>query len=138
MSADEALGLIIEDYCEANGIGISEFSRKANVSRAYINKIISNKLGKYGVSTTIKEQIAKGLDITDTQLSSLIKEYKKNKTKKNLLLQKKEFNEDELIIKINNQLKNLNNEQLEKIHEILANSNDEKLELLIKTLENMK
>lgn len=137
MNADETLGLIIEDYCKTHGISISEFSRKSNVSRAYINRIIGNKLGKFGVSTTIKELIADGLDMTYTELSDLIKKYQNNEHHK-ILATENNSEEDELIVEINNQLKKLNNDQLKKIHDIVANSDGEKLELLMNSLENMK
>ena len=60
MSNEEALALIIKKYCVVHNISYSEFARETGVSRAYINRIISNKCGKFGISSTIKELIAKG------------------------------------------------------------------------------
>ena len=78
MSNEEALALIIKKYCVVHNISYSEFARETGVSRAYINRIISNKCGKFGISSTIKELIAKGLHTSMPQLEQQIEQYKNN------------------------------------------------------------
>ena len=123
MSNEKALAIIIENYCDSHNISHSEFARQSKVSRAYINKITANKCGKFGVSSTIKELIAKGLKISTAQLENKIEQCKNG----NLKLEEKNI---DIISNINNELKKFNPNDLEIILAILSNSNSEKLKFI--------
>lgn len=132
MNADEALGQIILNYCITHGMSIGDYSKKSGVSKGYISKITKNKIGKYGVSSTIKESLAKGMDTTPAELEKQIENY-----------QNDDFNpldipDDDFIVKINNKLKNLNNSDAEKIYNIVSNASSNQLEILCDLLKNMK
>lgn len=131
MSNEEALAIIIENYCIRHGISHSEFARKAGVSRAYINRITGNKCGKFGVSSTIKELIAKGLNISLAQLEKQIEQCKNNE------LNIDNLNAD-IIANISNDLKKFNADDLEIIYEIVSKSNSERLKVINGLLKNMK
>lgn len=131
MSNEEALAIIIENYCINKNISHSEFGRKSGVSRAYINKITANKCGKFGVSSTIKELIAKGLNITTSQLEKKIEQCKNNELKIDESIV-------DLISNITNELKKYNLNDLNIIYSIISKSNTEKLKLIDNILNNMK
>ncbi len=131
MSNEKALAIIIENYCDSHNISHSEFARQSKVSRAYINKITANKCGKFGVSSTIKELIAKGLKISTAQLENKIEQCKNG----NLKLEEKNI---DIISNINNELKKFNPNDLEIILAILSNSNSEKLKFINDLVKNMK
>lgn len=131
MNNEEALAIIIENYCVKHGISHSEFARKAGVSRAYINKITGNKCGKFGVSSTIKELIAKGLNISTPQLEKQIEQCKNNELKIDNVTA-------DIITSISNELKKFNADDLEIMYEIVNNSNSERLKVINNLLKNMK
>lgn len=131
MSNEEALAIIIENYCISHNISHSEFGRKSGVSRAYINKITANKCGKFGVSSTIKELIAKGLNISTSQLEKQIEQCKNGDLKA-------EVSNNDIISNISNELKKFNSDDLEIIHDILSNSNSERLKIINNLVKNMK
>ena len=131
MSNEKALAIIIENYCDSHNISHSEFARQSKVSRAYINKITANTCGKFGVSSTIKELIAKGLKISTAQLENKIEQCKNG----NLKLEEKNI---DIISNINNELKKFNPNDLEIILAILSNSNSEKLKFINDLVKNMK
>ncbi len=131
MSNEKALAIIIENYCDSHNISHSEFARQSKVSRAYINKITANKCGKFGVSSTIKELIAKGLNISTAQLEARIEQYKNGELKK-------ETKNIDIISNINNELRKFNSDDLEIIHDMLSNSNSEKLKIVNNLIKNMK
>lgn len=132
MNTDEALGQIILNYCRTHGMSIGDFSKKSGVSKGYISKITKNKIGKYGVSSTIKELLASGMNTTPVELEKLIENY-----------QNDDFNpldvpDDDFIVKINNKLKKLNNADAEKIYSIVSNASSDQLQILCDLLKNMK
>lgn len=132
MSKDEALGRIILDYCRTHNLSISAFARQSNISKGYISKITNNENGKWGVSSTIKELIANGMKISTVELEQLIEQYQE--TNQGII----EIPEDNVITKINNELKKFNADDLEIIYGIITNSSSEKLEILHNLLKNMK
>ena len=132
MSNEEALALIIKKYCVVHNISYSEFARETGVSRAYINRIISNKCGKFGISSTIKELIAKGLHTSMTQLEKQIEQYKNNNDVK--------FDDEtaNIISSIVSELKKYDINDLETIQSIISESNSQRLKIIYNLLKNMK
>lgn len=132
MSNEEALALIIKKYCVVHNISYSEFARETGVSRAYINRIISNKCGKFGISSTIKELIAKGLHTSMPQLEKQIEQYKNNNDVK--------FDDEiaNTISSIVNELKKYDINDLETIQSIISESNSQRLKIIYNLLKNMK
>ena len=132
MSNEEALALIIKKYCVVHNISYSEFARETGVSRAYINRIISNKCGKFGISSTIKELIAKGLHTSMPQLEKQIEQYKNNNDVK--------FDDEtaNIISSIVSELKKYDINDLETIQSIISESNSQRLKIIYNLLNNMK
>lgn len=132
MSNEEALALIIKKYCVVHNISYSEFARETGVSRAYINRIISNKCGKFGISSTIKELIAKGLHTSMPQLEKQIEQYKNNNDVK--------FDDEtaNIISSIVSELKKYDINNLETIQSIISESNSQRLKIIYNLLKNMK
>lgn len=132
MSNEEALALIIKKYCVVHNISYSEFARETGVSRAYINRIISNKCGKFGISSTIKELIAKGLHTSMPQLEKQIEQYKNNNDVK--------FDDEtaNIISSIASELKKYDINDLETIQSIISESNSQRLKIIYNLLKNMK
>ena len=132
MSNEEALALIIKKYCVVHNISYSEFARETGVSRAYINRIISNKCGKFGISSTIKELIAKGLHTSMPQLEKQIEQYKNNNDVK--------FDDEtaNIISSIVSELKKYDINDLETIQSIIYESNSQRLNIIYNLLKNMK
>ena len=132
MSNEEALALIIKKYCVVHNISYSEFARETGVSRAYINRIISNKCGKFGISSTIKELIAKGLHTSMPQLEQQIEQCKNNNDIK--------FDDEiaNTISSIVNELKKYDINDLETIQSIISESNSQRLKIIYNLLKNMK
>lgn len=133
MSKEEAIRLIILDYCSTHDISTSEFARKCGISKAYISKIVNKGLGKYGISSTIQNLLATGIKITDNvEFEKLIKQYQNNN--------QVEYNavKNSIITKISDNLDKYNEKDLEIINSIIENSNSEKLSLLYDLLKNMR
>ena len=132
MSNEEALALIIKKYCVVHNISYSEFARETGVSRAYINRRISNKCGKFGISSTIKELIAKGLHTSMPQLEKQIEQYKNNNDVK--------FDDEtaNIISSIVSELKKYDINDLETIQSIIYESNSQRLKIIYNLLKNMK
>ena len=132
MSNEEALALIIKKYCVVHNISYSEFARETGVSRAYINRIISNKCGKFGISSTIKELIAKGLHTSMPQLEKQIEQYKNNNDVK--------FDDEtaNIISSIVSELKKYDINDLETIQSIISESNSQRLKIIYNLFKNMK
>ena len=132
MSNEEALALIIKKYCVVHNISYSEFARETGVSRAYINRIISNKCGKFGISSTIKELIAKGLHTSMPQLEKQTEQYKNNNDVK--------FDDEtaNIISSIVSELKKYDINDLETIQSIIYESNSQRLKIIYNLLKNMK
>lgn len=132
MSNEEALALIIKKYCVVHNISYSKFARETGVSRAYINRIISNKCGKFGISSTIKELIAKGLHTSMPQLEQQIEQCKNNNDVK--------FDDEiaNTISSIVNELKKYDINDLETIQSIISESNSQRLKIIYNLLKNMK
>lgn len=132
MSNEEALALIIKKYCVVHNISYSEFARETGVSRAYINRIISNKCGKFGISSTIKELIAKGLHTSMPQLEQQIEQCKNNNDVK--------FDDEtaNIISSIVSELKKYDINDLETIQSIISESNSQRLKIIYNLLKNMK
>lgn len=132
MSNEEALALIIKKYCVVHNISYSEFARETGVSRAYINRIISNKCGKFGISSTIKELIAKGLHTSMPQLEQQIEQCKNNNDVK--------FDDEieNTISSIVSELKKYDINDLETIQSIISESNSQRLKIIYNLLKNMK
>ena len=72
MTKEQALKLIILDYCSEHNLMPIEFARKCELSKSYISKIINEKFGSVGISLTYLERIANGLNMKIVDLQNLI------------------------------------------------------------------
>lgn len=131
MEKEEAIRLIILDYCEAHRITPTQFARNSGISKSYISKIMKKQFGKVGISMTYTELIAKGMKINMVDFQKLIEQYKDNNEENNQ-------NKDIIIAEINNNLRNLAIKDLELLHSYLVNIDSKKLDILHSTLKNMK
>lgn len=131
MSKEEAIRLIIQEYCNFHNITPTEFARSSGISKSYISKIMLKQYGKVGISMTYTELIATGMKISMVDFQKLIEQYKEKKTANEL---KKEM----IIAEINDNMRTLSKEELELLHSILVNINSEKLNILHNMLKNMK
>lgn len=131
MSKEEAIRLIILDYCQTHKITPTEFARNSKISKSYISKILKKQFGKVGISMTYTELIAKGMKINMIEFQKLIELYK---TKDENDIQNKEI----IIAEINSEIRNLEKEDLKLLHSCLVNINTERLNILHSILENMK
>ena len=52
MTKDQAIKKILLDYLRLKNMSLSEFSRKSNTSKAFLSKILNDRVGKYGISIT--------------------------------------------------------------------------------------
>ena len=132
MSKEEAIRLIILDYCDLHRITPTQFAKDSGISKSYISKIMKKQYGKVGISMTYTELIATGMKISMLDFQRLIEQYK-TKDDNN------PYNHDNEIIitQINNELRNFKKEDLEVLHSILANIDSEKLNILHSILKNM-
>lgn len=131
MSKEEAIRLIILNYCQTHNITPTEFARNSKISKSYISKILKKQFGKVGISMTYTELIAKGMKINMIEFQKLIELYK---TKDENDIQSKEI----IIAEINSEIRNLEKEDLKLLHSCLVNINTERLNILHSILENMK
>ncbi len=134
MSKEEAIRLIILDYCNNHNITPTEFARKAEISKPYINKIVNNKHGKYGISMTFSEKIAQGMNIDMVEFQKMIKKLQQNENAKIDF----DISKESIINNINEELYKFPKSDLDVIHSIIKNSNSEKLNILHSFLKNMK
>lgn len=130
MSKEEAIKLIITDYCKAHNITPTNLGEKAGVSKAHIHKIMNLKWGKLGISMTYTELLANGMGYSMVEFQELIEKYQQN--------DKCNLETKPLINKINKELENFNEKELVILTDILHNVNSEKLELILNLLKNMK
>ena len=114
-------------------MSLSEFSRKSNTSKAFLSKILNDRVGKYGISITYMSLIAKGMNLDEVEFQGLIKEYQDKENDQNNLMTKKSIN----IAEIKNILEGKSEDEIEIIHYIISNSNIGDLQTLQKFLRSM-
>lgn len=132
MCIEDAVRLIILDYCEKHRMTPTEFSRKAKISKATISKIMNHKYGKIGISNTILDLIANGLDLQLYELNKLIKEYQNGTPPSTDNLEK-----ERLVSLITKSLDKYNEEDLNILHRIILGSDSKDLKR-IDIIINMK
>ncbi len=130
MTKEEAIRLIILDYCKAHNITPTNLGEKAGISKSHIHKIMNLKWGKFGISMTYTEMIANSMGYTMVEFQEMIDKYKQN--------EKCDLKTKPLINKINRELENFSEEDLVKIDNIINNINSEKLDIILNLLKNMK
>ena len=72
MSKEEAIRLIILDYCDMHRITPTQFAKDSGISKSYISKIMKKQYGKVGISMTYTELIATGMKISMLDFQRLI------------------------------------------------------------------
>lgn len=75
MKREEAIRLIIIDYCNSHGITPTEFARNSGISKSYMSKINKKQWGKTGISMTYCALLAAGMNMDEIQFQTLIKKY---------------------------------------------------------------
>ncbi len=133
MTKDQAIKKILLDYLRLKNMSLSEFSRKSNTSKAFLSKILNDRVGKYGISITYMSLIAKGMNLDEVEFQGLIKEYQDKENDQNNLMTKKSIN----IAEIKNILEGKSEDEIEIIHYIISNSNIGDLQTLQKFLRSM-
>lgn len=133
MTKDQAIKKILLDYLRLKNMSLSEFSRKSNTSKAFLSKILNDRVGKYGISITYMSLIAKGMNLDEVEFQGLIKEYQDKENDQNNLMSKKSIN----IAEIKNILEGKSEDEIEIIHYIISNSNIGDLQTLQKFLRSM-
>ena len=133
MSREDAVRLILIDFCDNNRISPTEFGRNSNVSKSSISKIMNHKYGHIGISGTILGLIANGMGIELCDLEKLIEAYQNGSPPKTTTSEKVR-----LIALINSQLEQLNESDLEVLHSIILAADSKALKNLDIILKNMK
>lgn len=133
MSIEDAVGLIIKDYCIIRNTTPTGFARNANIGKSTINKIVLFKYGKVGISGTILDLIAKGMNLNTEAFRNLIKDYQNGKR-----MTADEFARYQLISNIIECLHNYNVDDLAILYKILLKSNSSNIKDIELNLENME
>lgn len=131
MSIEEAVGLIIKDYCKIRGTTPTGFARKANIGKSTINKIILFKYGKVGISGTILDLIAAGMNLNTEAFRNLIKDYQNGKR-----MTTDEFARYQLLSNIIECLNNYNVDDLAILYKALLKTNSSNIEDIEVKLNN--
>ncbi len=133
MSREDAVRLILIDYCDTHRISPTEFGRNSNVSKSSISKIMNHKYGHIGISGTILGLIANGMGIELCDLEKLIEAYQNGSPPEPITSEKVR-----LIALINSRLEQLNESDLEVLHSIILAADSKALKNLDIILKNMK
>ena len=133
MSREDAVRLIILDFCDKHHITPTEFGRNADVSKSSISKLMNHKYGKIGISGTILGLIANGMGIELSDMEKLIESYQNGNPPSESISEK-----ERLIALITNQLKKLDINDLAVLHSIILDANSKELKNLDIILKNMK
>jgi len=137
MSREDAVRLILIDYFELHNISLSEFGRKADVSKATLSKIMNRKYGNIGISGVILGLIANGMGMTLPELEEQIIECQAA-FDKGEIQQKTYTDKDKLIARISEDIKKLGVEELKILHSIVLDVDSKTLKSLDIIVKNMK
>ena len=74
MTREQAIIKSIEDYTRNSRMTYSEFARRCDISRAYINKIINGERGQK-ISYIYLSKIAKGMNMEFEEYQKLLEQY---------------------------------------------------------------
>lgn len=140
MSREDAVRLILIEYFELHNISLSEFGRKAEVSKSTLSKLLNHKYGKIGISGTLLGLIAKGMGITLPELEEKIIEYQI--AYQNGKMQQKTYTDkDKLVARISEEIKRLDVEELKILHSIVLEVDKKtlkSLDIIVKNMKNME
>lgn len=140
MSREDAVRQILIEYFELHNISLSEFGRKAEVSKSTLSKILNHKYGKIGISGVLLGLIAKGMGMTLPELEEKIIEYQI--AYQNGELQQKTYTDkDKLVARISEDIKKLDVEELKILHSIVLDVDKKtlkSLDIIVKNMKNME
>ncbi|MBP3920163.1 MAG: helix-turn-helix transcriptional regulator [Bacilli bacterium] len=135
MKREEAIRLIIIDYCNSHGITPTEFARNSGISKSYMSKINKKQWGKTGISMTYCALLAAGMNMDEIQFQTLIKKYQ------NKGIETKFDDEDEkntIINSIGKELDKYETKDLKLIDKILKKSDSKAIERLYDIYNSIK
>ncbi len=140
MSREDAVRQILIEYFELHNISLSEFGRKAEVSKSTLSKILNHKYGKIGISGVLLGLIANGMGMSLPELEEKIIEYQK--AYQNGEIQQKTYTDkDKLVARVSEDIKKLDVEELKILHSIVL-AVDKKtlksLDIIVKNMKNME
>jgi len=139
MSREDAVRQILIEYFELHNISLSEFGRKAEVSKSTLSKILNHKYGKIGISGVLLGLIANGVGMTLPELEEKISEYQKA-FENGEMKQKTYTDKDKLVARVSEDIKKLDVEELKLLHSIVL-AVDKKtlksLDIIVKNMKNM-
>lgn len=133
MSREDAVRLILIDFCNEHRITPTEFGRNSNVSKSSISKIMNHKYGHIGISGTILKFIANGMGIELCDLEKLIESYQNGSPPETIISSK-----ERLIALITSRLEQLSEDDLTVLHSIILDADSKALKSLDIILKNMK
>lgn len=140
MSREDAVRQILIEYFELHNISLSEFGRKAEVSKSTLSKLLNHKYGKIGISGTLLGLIAKGMGMTLPELEEKIIEYQI--AYQNGKMQQKTYTDkDKLVARISEEIKRLDVEELKILHSIVLEVDKKtlkSLDIIVKNMKNME
>lgn len=140
MSREDAVRQILIEYFELHNISLSEFGRKAEVSKSTLSKLLNHKYGKIGISGTLLGLIAKGMGMTLPELEEKIIEYQM--AYQNGKIQQKSYTDkDKLVARISEEIKRLDVEELKILHSIVLEVDKKtlkSLDIIVKNMKNME
>lgn len=114
MTREQAIIKSIEDYARNARITYSEFARRGDISRAYINKILNGERGQ-NISYIYLCKIAKGMNMGFEDYQKLLEKYMNGDIVEN------KISENEIIInEILDILQNLNEKDLLLVHSFVS------------------
>ena len=114
MTREQAIIKSIEDYAKNLRITYSEFARRCNISRAYINKILNGERGQQ-ISYIYLSKIAKGMNMEFDDYQKLLEKYMNGEIIEN------QISENKIIInEILDILQNLNEKDLILVHSFVS------------------
>ena len=77
LNINKAIGLIVREYIEDNGIESKEFAKRTKISRASLYRIIS---GSYSLRSDTLVLLSKGINMSLSDFMTKVEQYmKKNK-----------------------------------------------------------
>ena len=139
MSREDAVRQILIEYFELHNISLSEFGRKAEVSKSTLSKILNHKYGKIGISGVLLGLIANGMGMTLPELEEKIIDCQ-TAFDKGEIQQKTYTDKDKLVARVSEDIKKLDVEELKILHSIVL-AVDKKtlksLDIIVKNIKNM-
>lgn len=114
MTREQAIIKSIEDFARNSRITYSEFARRCNISRGYINKILNGERGQQ-ISYIYLSRIAKGMNMEFEEYQKLLQKYMDGEITEN------KISENRVIInEITSILENLDESDLIMVHSFVS------------------